>query len=153
MKKDSITPQFLLTECQKTFKFLNSEFSFSEPRFLRHENVFEIVFQKSNVAIEFIYDTRDSDLELYISRLIDGKRPSVFRVDQKTDRVVRERLTAILEAQGIHKIKFDPIPGDPTKIGEQEYTRRALHAYSRLLRMYGDFILSGGDNFFEHLKP
>ena len=153
MKKDLVTPQFLLAECQKALKFLNSEFSFSKPRLFRHDNVFEVVFHKSSVAVECIYDVRDVDFELYISRLIDGKRPGVFRVNQETDRVVRERLTAILEAQGIHEIKFDPLPGDPMKVGEQEYTRRALQAYARLLKVYGSSILSGQDNLFENLKP
>ena len=153
MGKDSVTSQFLLAECQKALGFLSSEFSFSEPKLFRHDNVFEVVFHKSSVAIECVYDARDVDLGLYISRLIDGKRPSVFRVDQKTGRVLREGLTTILEAHGTHKIKFDPLPGDPMKIGEQEYTRRALQAYARLLKMYGRSILSGQDDFFENLKP
>jgi len=153
MAKDSVTPQVLFAECQKTLGFLSSEFSFSEPRLFRHDNVFEIVFLKSGVAIECVYDARDADLDLYISKLDKGKRPSVFRVDDKTGRVVRERLTAILEARGIRDIKFDPLPGDPTIIGEQEYTRRALEAYARILRAQGSSILSGRDDIFENLKP
>jgi len=153
MGKGSVTSQFLLAECQRTLGFLSSQFSFSEAMPFRHDNVLEIVFLKSSVAIECIYDARDVDLELYVSRLINGKRPNVFRVDEKTGRVVRERLTALLEAQGIRDIKFDPLPGDPMKIGEQEYTRRALEAYARLLRAHGGSVLSGRDDIFENLKP
>ena len=153
MGKDSVTSQFLLAECQRTFGFLSSQFSFSEPRSFRHDNVLEIVFLKSGIAIECVYDARDVDLELYVSRLINGKRPGVFRVDEKTGRVVRERLTVLLETQGMRDIKFDPLPGDPMKVGEQEYTRRALEAYARLLMAHGGSILSGQDDVFENLKP
>lgn len=153
MGKDLLTPQFLLAECQKTLGFLSSEFSFSEARLFRHDNVFEIVFLKSSVAIECVYDARDVDLELYVSRLINGKRPSAFRVDEKTGRVVRERLTALLEAQGTRHLRFDPLPGDPRIVGEQEYTRRVLQGYARLLREYGSSILSDRADIFENLKP
>ena len=153
MEKNSVTAQFLLAECEKMLGFLHSKFSFSEPRLFKHDNVFEVVFLKNSVAIECVYDARDVDLDVYISKLINGKRPSVFRLDQKTGQVVRERLTALLEAQAIRDIKLDPLPGDPMKIGEQEYTHRILQAYARLLEVHGDSILSGRDDIFENLKP
>lgn len=145
---NTITPAVFYNECKKMLGFLVEDHKFSDPTLdgTDTSNIYHVTFYKNKIAIECSYDVRDQGDSFYVVKLIDGKKPDTFDINGE---VVREHLTALLIARGIRDIKFvKELPESPNTPKQILCLRKSLAGHARLLKLYGQDILSGSDNIF-----
>ena len=136
---DKKLAQYFFDATREIFSFLTKEYSFLEPQFEIDEkiNFAYTIFMAKNLAIEFILDERESDVDCKISRVVDGKKTSFFTVDKRGVRV-REALHSLLARRSVREGLF-------TRVAELNILDRinvTLTDFSKMLQKYGQDILN-----------
>lgn len=148
MTKRNLCREEFLTECNNALWFLVEKHHFSGPEVDADSNLVHVSFFKGDIAIQCILDEREEDVSVKVVRLEHGKKPNVYRTNEKGE-VVREYLTQLLIRRGIRDIKFDDSPNFRQLSKRRANYRKALKGYAGLLQKYGKDILDGSSRIFE----
>jgi hypothetical protein len=143
---------YFIIECDRSFGFLVAEYGFSAPSVETEPGVVIVSFYKGEIAVECVLDKRDEDASVMIVHLVDGKKPPVYRVNEKRQ-VVREYLSMLLTLRGVKEITYEEPEGYRKMPRAQALFRKSLTGDARLLREHGGDILAGSAAIFDQAYP
>ena len=144
---DSRVAEQFFAECSVAFAFLGQEYGFSAPTLeVDHEiNFVTVAFLSKVLAIECIYDERERDIDVKISLLHDGKRPTAYAVDDHGRRI-RVGLVDILLKLGIRQFGFRKTQ---ETVELSSFFRVTLADYASLLRRHHEAIVDKWPTIFD----
>lgn len=143
---NSIQQLFLKTIREK-LAFLVEEHGFSGPysNFGPEDElyVYSVWFMGKNLAIEFNLDWRDRAIDCYVVRLVDGKKPLGWFVNEQGERI-RNDLAAWIRGRGINERLFIRV----TRLALEEQIPIQINDYARMLKKFGQPILEDRADIF-----
>ena len=131
---DTELSQLFFKETSNIFRFLVTDYSFSQPKFEIDEQIgFVIVtFMSREIAFECILDESENDITCKVVKVMNAKKVNNFSVNDKGERV-REDLASLLRRKGIRDRLF-------TKRNEQirleDEIKIVLSDYAQMLKKY-----------------
>ena len=125
-------------EVSKAMAFLVNEYSFAPPKLEIDDEIafIKIIYMGKNLAIEFVLDEREEDIDCKVVRVLEGKKAIAYAVDEKGDRV-RDSLAAILQRHGVRDRLFQRITG----LSFKDSIRVTLSDFGSMLKKHGKDIL------------
>jgi hypothetical protein len=143
---------YFMAECERALGFLVVEHGFSGPSVETEPGVVTVSFYKGEIAVECILEKREEFAYVAVVRLVDGKKPPVYRVNSKRQ-VVREYLSQLLTLRGVKDIRYEEPEGYRKMPSVQALFRKSLSGDARLLREQGADILAGSAAIFDQAYP
>jgi hypothetical protein len=131
--------KYFFDQTSKAFAFLVNEYSFAPPQIQIDEkiNFAYVTFFGKNLAIEFILDEREGDIDCKIVRVLNGKKPPYFAVDE-TGLRMREGLVSLLRRRGVKERLFEPVG----QLDLRERIKVTLAAFASMLKKHGSEVLN-----------
>ena len=123
--------------------FLVTEYGYRGPFSNFESYVYLVWYEKKYLAIEFHFEIRDEDIGCYIARLVDGKRPDGWLVNEQGEQI-RIRLSQWVRGAGIRDHLFTRGIG----LGLEEQIPRQIKDYVNLLQKYGKAFLDDKPDVF-----
>lgn len=146
---NKIKDEFLV-ECSIVLEFLITEYGFEGPEIDdRYPAYVAVSYQKREIAINCSLDVRDEMISFRILRLIEGKKPNAWKVNEK-GRVVAGYLTDLLIHRGVREFMIENLQDSSGLSKRQASFRKVLLSQTRLLKKYGQDILNGSASIFEN---
>jgi hypothetical protein len=137
---DKHAAQHFQLECERAFEYLVRSYGFSPATTEVDDQIHfvTVAFKGKNLALECIYDERESWVEVKVARVLNGVRATEYAVNSQGERV-RERLLKLLLERGVRSVglKDEALGTRPLN----EMFRIKLSAYADLLRAHGKDIL------------
>lgn len=106
-------------------------------------NSYEVSYKAKNLAIEFHLDLRDQDIACYISRLVDGKIPSDWAINEHGE-IVRMRLSSWLGNKDVQDSSLTRVTGSSYK----KDIPITIGNYVELIQKHGQNILADRPDIF-----
>jgi len=137
---------------KEKLSFLVTQFGYKGPFSNLDSNnpgyVYLAWYEKNNLTIEFHYEVREQDVGCYIARLIDGKRPEGWLVNEQGEQI-RISLSQWIRSVDSRAKLFTNVSG--MKIEEQ--ISQEISDYANLLQRYGKAFLEDKAEVFPSRKP
>jgi len=135
---DNQLADYFAREVARTFDFLVSEHGFSSLGLSvdGRTHLAEVIYVRQNLGVECILDAREEDVDCKVFRLIDGRKPKHFDVDDE-GRVVREGVWNLLTRRGVRAKLFR----GAGHLAFSERIPQTLEDFAQMLRAYGKDIL------------
>jgi hypothetical protein len=145
---DSRIANEFLEACNESFGFLVSDFGF-QPGTLEVDSQIQfatVSYVGKNLAVECIFDERESWVEVKVARVKNGVRPANYSTDG-AGRRVRENLYSLLIESGVRE--FGPRDPRPSSKPQNEMFRIKLAKDANLLRKHGKEILQDSSTLLD----
>jgi hypothetical protein len=128
-------------ECERAFGFLVTSYGFA-PATIEIDTQIHFVtvtFNGKNLALECIYDERESCVEVKVARVLNAVKATEYAVNAQGERV-RERLLTLFLERGVRSVglKDEGLGRRPL----DEMFQIKLNVYADLLRVHGKDILA-----------
>jgi hypothetical protein len=149
---------FFIAQVSVSLGFLARDCGFDPPlaEIDRQIRTATVTFKKGDLGIEANYDLRENDISVMIVRLLRGRKPDGYYVDQQ-GRPCRATLVDIFLSRGVRAFGLRPSDEERKKWcrsgndGLKARMRWLLNRYASLLQEYGQDILSGSIDIFKEL--
>lgn len=140
---DQKLANYFFEEASRAFDFLVKDYSFAPPRLDIDEriNFATVTFMAMNLAVECIFDERETDVDCKIAQVVDGQKTSAYAVDDHGVRV-REGLFTLLRRRGVRERLFNQTTG----LAVRDKIRTTLGDFARMLKEHGQDILADSPN-------
>lgn len=137
---------YFVEEVSKRIGLLVSEHVFALPKLEIDAAISfaKVIYMGKNLAIEFVLDEREEDLDCKIARIADGKRVPDYAVDEKGIRV-RDSLAALLRRRGVRAALFHKVARLPFR----DRIPITLSDFANMLEKYGKDILADSPDVFD----
>ena len=138
---------YLLERAANTFAFLVTEHSFAPPTLETDEriNFVTVTFKGRNLAIECIFDERESDIDCKVARVVDGKKTDAYAVDENGVKV-REGLASLLRRRGVRQKLFR----DVSQLDLKERIAVTLADFADMLKTRAEDVVNDSPNALAH---
>jgi hypothetical protein len=138
MNKDAA--QRFQLECERAFGFLVTSYGFAPATIEIDAQIHfvTVTFNGKNLALECIYDERESGIEVKVARVVNGVVATEYAVNAQGERV-RERLFILLLERGVRSVGLKDARLETRPLDEM--FRIKLSAYADLLRAHAKDIL------------
>ncbi|MDO9162195.1 MAG: hypothetical protein Q8N35_05430 [Methylococcaceae bacterium] len=139
--------QIFIDFTKNQFSFLVDSHSFDGPYTEKDAktNFLTVYFLRKNLAVEYIFDPREEDIDCKIARVVNGKIANDYFIDSNGI-LVRQGLAKLLRDRGVRDRLFTNISG----LSIEDRIKVTLEDYVNILKVHGYDALNDNASFLDN---